>query len=113
MTPEQIVQKQLEAYNVRNLQDFMDLMADDVQVYGYGKPKAISDGKKSVEALYKNLFDKSPDLNSVLENRIVIGDNVIDHERITGRMGNHEVIELVVIFETKHNQISRMTVIKK
>lgn len=112
MTPEQIVQKQLDTYNARDIEGFMSLMSDDVSLYNLGDSKAISTGHKDVEAIYKNLFDKSPKLLSVLENRIVMGNIIIDHEKITGRMGNNEVLELTVIYEINGQKIHKITVVR-
>ncbi|MEM8940270.1 MAG: hypothetical protein AAGC64_13095, partial [Bacteroidota bacterium] len=65
-----------------------------------------------VRKLYKNLFEKSPNLHSELKNRMILGNTVIDHEKITGRMGNDEPIELIVIYELSELKIIRVTVIR-
>lgn len=113
MTPEQIVQRQLDTYNARDIEGFMSLMSDEVSLYNLGDSKAISTGHKAVEAIYQNLFDKSPKLLSVLENRIVMGNIIIDHEKITGRMGNDEALELTVIYEIDGQKIHKITVVRK
>ena len=113
MTAEQIVQKQLETYNARDIQGFMSLFSQEVNLYRQGDPEPIATGFDQVKALYTNLFEKSPALHSTLTNRIVLGNTVIDHESITGRMGNPDELELVVIYEVKDEKIWRVTVINK
>ena len=112
MTPEQVVQKQLETYNARNLEGFMSTMASDVALYNYKDGEQLASGFSAVKAMYANLFKSSPKLNSMLTNRIVLGNQVIDHETITGRMGNEAPIELVVIFEVKAEKIFKITVLR-
>ncbi len=112
MTPENIIQRQLETYNTGDIEGFMALFSDDVQLHNQADGKLVADGKSAVRDLYTNLFEKSPNLHSKLLNRMVLGNTVIDHEKITGRMGNDGVIELIVIYELKDLKIHRVTVIR-
>lgn len=112
MTPEQIVQKQLDTYNARDINGFMSLMSKDVALFNLGESKAISQGHDAVRSIYQNLFDQSPDLHSRLVNRIVMGNVIIDHEKIIGRMGSEDLIELTVIFEVKEQLIHKITVVR-
>lgn len=112
MTPEQVVQKQLDTYNARDIDGFMSVMSDDVSLYNLGQSTPISSGWTEVKNIYNNLFDKSPRLRSELVNRIVMGNVVIDHEKITGRMGNKDVLELSVIYEVRDEKIHKITVIR-
>lgn len=110
--PTAIIQRQLDTYNDRDIDSFMALFSDDVQLYNQADGKLLADGKVAVRKLYTNLFEKSPKLHSELMNRMVLGNTVIDHERITGRMGKDEPIELIVIYELTDLKISRVTVIR-
>lgn len=109
---EKIVQQQLDFYNNRDLTGFMSLFAEDATLVNQSDGKVLAKGKLEVEKIYANLFEQSPNLNSKLDNRMVLGNTVIDHERITGRMGNSEAIELIVIYELKEEKIFRCTVIR-
>ncbi|MEM6526424.1 MAG: nuclear transport factor 2 family protein [Bacteroidota bacterium] len=111
-TAEAVVQKQLETYNTRDIDGFMALFNDNVQLYNQADGKLLADGKVAVRKLYSNLFEKSPKLHSELMNRMVLNNTVIDHERITGRMGNDEPIELIVIYELSELKIIKVTVIR-
>ncbi len=110
--PEEVVQQQLDTYNNHNIDGFMSLFGEDVQLYNQADGKLLADGKKEVRRLYANLFDKSPNLHSELKNRMTLGNTVIDHEKITGRMGNNQPIELIVIYELLDQKINRVTVIR-
>ena len=110
--PEEVVQQQLDTYNNHNIDGFMSLFGEDVQLYNQADGKLLADGQKEVRRLYANLFDKSPNLHSELKNRMTLGNTVIDHEKITGRMGNNQPIELIVIYELLDQKINRVTVIR-
>ncbi len=112
MTPEQVVQKQLDAYNNRDITGFMSTMDDEVALYNFSDGRLLAQGFDDVKAIYNDLFDQSPKLHSTLTNRIVLGHQVIDHETITGRMGNDDAIELVVIYEVKDDKIFKITVLR-
>ena len=113
MTPEQVVQENLDFYNNRNIDGFMTSFSEDIKMYNLADPKPTVVGRKEVRSVYTNLFKKSPKLHSTILKRIVIGNKVIDHESITGRNGNADVLELVLIYEVKNQKIYRITVIRK
>jgi len=111
--PADIIKKQLIAYNERNIQDFIVLFDEEAAFYRYGESTPFLKGKENIKDYYANLFEQSPDLNSEIQSRIIIGNKVIDHEVITGRMGNLAPVELVLIFEVSENKIIRCEVITK
>ena len=113
MSPEQVVQKQLDAYNKRDIKAFMATMSTEVALYNFSDGQQLANGYEAVEKLYTELFKNSPKLHSELTNRIVLGHQVIDHESITGRQGNDQAIELVVIYEVKNEKIYKITVLRK
>lgn len=113
MNPEQVIQKQLDTYNSRDIDGFMSVMDSQVGLYNFSDGKTLAKGTTAVKEIYANLFEKSPKLRSVLTNRIVLGHQVIDHESITGRMGSPEAIELVIIYEVKAEKIYKITVMRK
>lgn len=111
-TPEQVVQLQLEAYNEGNIEKFMSVFSEDVELWTLGESQPWSKGHEAVKAVYANLFKNSPDLHSVVMNRSVIGNKVIDYERITGRNGG-DVLYLVMIYEVRDGKIFRATAVRE
>ncbi|RZM23683.1 MAG: steroid delta-isomerase [Pedobacter sp.] len=82
VTPESIVQQQLNAYNAHDLEAFLDTYADDVEIYDL--PGNISmKGKAEMRKNYAFLT-KTPKLFCNLLNRIVQGNTIIDHEEVWG-----------------------------
>jgi hypothetical protein len=113
-TPEQVVQEQLDTYNARDIEGFMSVMSQDVALYELHQSDPSASGHEAVKRLYTELFAKSPNLHSILLNRVVMGNKIIDHESITGRLGNDQVVELAVIYEVNAQmKISKITVIRK
>jgi|SRR5215468_8185119 len=82
--PEEPVQRQLDAYNARDLERFLAEYTDDIQVFRPPAREPVLVGKKAFGEHYaKNRFNL-PNLHARLVNRIVAGNKVVDHEQITG-----------------------------
>ena len=105
-TPEAVVEAQLRAYNARDIEAFMATMHPDVELFAIGDPTPRASGAEAVREVYAGLFEKSPGLHSELVHRAVIGNRIVDHERITGRQGG-EVLELVMVYEVEEGGIRR------
>lgn len=112
LSPEEIVQKQLDTYNERDIDGFMSVMSAGVILVRHEDQEVLAKGWNEVRKIYTDLFKNSPKLHSDLTDRIVLGNKVIDHETITGRLGNSDPIELVVIYEVNNDKIIRITVIR-
>ena len=84
MNPESPVQRQLEAYNARDLERFVAEYSDVVRVYRPPQAEPSTVGKAAFAAHYaKNRFNL-PNLHADVVNRMVFGNKVIDQEVITG-----------------------------
>jgi hypothetical protein len=82
--PEDPVQRQLEAYNARDLERFVAEYSEDVEVFRPPAAEPVLSGKQAFGAHYaKNRFTL-PDLHADVVQRIVSGDVVVDHEIVTG-----------------------------
>ena len=78
-SPEQIVQKQVEAYNRHDLEAFLGFYAADVKLYDF-PDKERSSGLGAMRKTYGKLFAENPRLKVDIPKRIVQGDTVIDQE---------------------------------
>ena len=104
-SPRFIIQKQVDAYNDRDLDVFASTFADDVKVYDYPN-KLRYQGKKELKRRYAALFENTPDLNCVIVKRIESGNRVIDEESVTI---NGRKVSGVAIYEVKDGKIITMT----
>jgi hypothetical protein len=110
-TPSDIAEAQLKAYNERDIDAFMAVFSDDVTLWNLGDTLPWANGAAKAREIYANLFASSPDLHSEVLTRTVIGNKVLDYERITGRKGG-EVLFLIMIYEIKDGKIFRATAIR-
>jgi len=102
--PETIVQKQLDAYNARDIDGFMDTYTDDISLFNYPSEKR-SQGQEEIRKGYADFFTTTPDLHCEVKNRIVIGNKVIDEEIITA---NGNTFSAVAIYEVDNGKISKV-----
>jgi len=112
MSPIEIVQKQLDAYNNRDIDTFVSCHAAEAQLYSFSETTPFVIGKKQIRAIYSEIFQNSPNLHSKLIHRIVLGNKVIDHEEITGRKGA-DVLEFIAIYEVDEISIIKAHFIRK
>jgi len=106
MNPDEVVSRQVDAYNSRDLSKFVLCHHPEVELYNYPDSTPFAQGRSSVEERYKKVFDASPDLNSSIISRIIQDHIVIDKELIIGRAGR-EPFEMVAIYEVEDGLIRR------
>lgn len=83
MNPVDIVQEQLEAYNARDLERFAATYSDTIRIFRLPDTEPAIAGKSQLADVYRSRF-ASPGLHATIVNRIVLGNKVIDHERVVG-----------------------------
>jgi hypothetical protein len=96
VTPVELAQGQLDAYNARDLDAFLSFYAEDCVVRDLPGGAARIEGREAMRARYGALFASCPDLHARLENRIVVGDFVVDHERVQRRRDEPEVAAVAI-----------------
>ena len=107
-SPRVIVQKQLEAYNARDIDAFMDTYAENIKLYDFPN-KLFMEGKEKMRERYSAYFENTPDLHCDIKNRIVIGNKVIDEEYVTN---NGVKISAVAVYEVENGKIVKVTFIE-
>lgn len=110
---EAVIQQNVDCYNNRDINGFMESFSDEIELYTYREPTPAIIGLSNMRSFYKKLFDASPKLHSTILQRIVFDNKVIDYEQISGRMGVEDPLELLVIYEVDNSKIFRMTAIRK
>ena len=105
-SPEEIVQKQLNAYNSRNIDAFVACYTKDVMLLN-AEGKVFSQGQETMYNNYKGFFESTPKLHCELVNRIVLGNIVIDQEMVTG-LNSGEVLETIAIYTVADGLIQKV-----
>ena len=106
MSSELPVQEQLEAYNARDLARFVACYADDVQLFSPPAAEPVMVSKAALAAHYAAKRFNLPKLHAQLVNRMVLGNKVVDHERITGV--REEPFDAAVVYEVSGALISKV-----
>lgn len=105
-TPENLVQQQVNGYNAGDIDAFLEPYADSLEIYNF--PNEIGGkGKENIRPQYEAMFSNLPDLHCEVINRMVIGNKVIDHERITG-IPDIDHIKAIAIYTIKDNKIVKV-----
>ncbi len=107
-SPEHIVQKQLDAYNNRDIEAFLATYSKNVKVYNF--PEQLQyEGLDQMRTSYVGFFKNTPDLHCEIKNRIVFGNKVIDEELVTV---NGSQFSAVAIYEVSNGKISKVTFVR-
>ena len=102
-SPEDIVQRQVNAYNARNIEAFMETYSVDLKLYQWPDRLWLSDWDKARET-YASIFEDVPEIHAEILDRMVVGSYVVDRERVTGGSDN-KVHNFIVIYEVKDSLI--------
>ena len=104
VTPVALAQQQLNAYNLRDIDAFLEPYADDVEIYNY-PDNLLYKGQAEMKLDYSVLFQSAPDLHCELAGRTVEGNIVTDQEIV--RFGNRR-IDANVIYHTGNGKIQKV-----
>ena len=106
MSPETVIQRQLDAYNAHDIEALMTTYANDAQQFEH-QAKLLASGAKEIRERIVSRFTE-PNLHAKHINRIVAGNTVIDHEHVTRTFPEGPgKIELVAIYEVQNEKIAK------
>ncbi|MFT3726677.1 MAG: nuclear transport factor 2 family protein [Terricaulis sp.] len=105
-----IVQVQLDAYNAQDLERFCACFAPDA-VLGELNGAETQRGIAGVRERYAALFSEHPENRAELLNRIVVGDVVVDEERILRGKGIAP-FRALAIYTVKSGFITRVDFVR-
>ncbi len=99
------VQKQLEAYNARDIDAFMQWWADDGGYYAFPS-RLLASGAAEIRGRHVARF-REPNLHATLVNRIAVANVVVDQETVTRTFpdGPGEV-DVVAIYQVENGKIA-------
>ncbi|HZI53004.1 MAG TPA: SgcJ/EcaC family oxidoreductase, partial [Chitinophagaceae bacterium] len=107
-SPEAVVQRQINAYNAHNIEAFLNTYADDIELYDFHSNRPDK-GKEAMRKNYEAMFKQTPNLYCEIEKRIVMGNKIIDKEKV--RAGNN-IIHAVAVYEVEKGKIKKVTFIQ-
>ena len=105
---EALIDAQLEAYDRRDVEDFLSFYSDQAKLFRH--PNQLTEsGKDEIRARYQKSF-LNKDVRAVILKRIVFDRFVIDHERLVGHPDG--LIEAIAVYEIKDGKIVSVTFYK-
>ena len=102
-SPADAAQAQLEAYNAKQLDAFLDVFADDVREFRPPETEPFLVGRDAFAEYYGTKRFTLPGLHAEVLGRMVVGSIVVDHERISGIRA--EPVEGVAVYEVIDGRI--------
>jgi hypothetical protein len=107
--PETIVQRQLDAYNARDIDALLATYAPDARQYEH-PATLLAAGAAAMRARMALRFAE-PDLHARLLRRVVMGNIVIDHEEVTRSFPEGPGrVDMVAIYEIVDGRIQSASV---
>jgi hypothetical protein len=106
---ESLAQKQLNAYNQRNIEEFLAVYSDTVAVYQYPQ-QLLYKGKEAMRSQYGPMIQQMKDLHCTLVRRMVLGNRVIDEESVVFDKGRPPV-RAIAIYPISGQLISEVRLI--
>ena len=91
---------QLVAYNARDIDAFAPCFSQDCLIED-GQGTVIMQGRQAIYESYGRMFAASPELQCTIVHRTVVGNYVLDEERVTGRGGNAGVGHVVAVYRVE------------
>jgi hypothetical protein len=104
--PAAVVQRQLEAFNARDIDALLATYAEDALMFEHPS-KLLASGAAAFRERYTARFQEA-NLYAVLLSRTVMGDMVIDHEEVTRTFPEGPgKIRLLMIYEVRNGRIAQ------
>ena len=107
LSVQDLMQGQLDAYNAQDLDAYCAFFTEDVVVADFNGAVNL-EGNAAYRERYAGAFAKFPNNKAILVNRIVLGNTVIDHERVDRGDGSTPTFEVAAIYTFRDGKIARV-----
>jgi hypothetical protein len=111
-SPEALAQRQLDAYNARDLEAFLACYHPEVEVRDFPSGKLTMSGREAMRERYGELFERAPELHAALVSRTAHAQVAIDTEAVTG-LREGETVHAIAIYEVEGESIRRVWFVKE
>jgi uncharacterized protein (TIGR02246 family) len=108
MEPEEVVQRQVEAFNAHDVDAFVATYADDGVVVGGDGMDGPVQGRAALRKHYLERLAQ-PGLRATIERRVRMGRWVVDYEIVENELGSTEAI---AVYEVGDGVIKRSTIVR-
>ncbi len=111
LSPEELAQGQLEAYNHQDINTFLSFYAEDVEIYNFPN-SFIYSGIEKMREKYTMAWAKNPNQKARISQRMIVGNTVVDREHVTGRVNEGEV-NVIAIYKIEDHKIKQVYFIRE
>lgn len=103
---EQVIQKQLDAYNAHDIEAFMAMWADDA-LYFEHPSTLLASGAEAIRTRHVARFQEA-NLFARLNQRMVLGNKVVDQETVTRTFPEGTgTIDVIVTYEVLNGKVAK------
>jgi len=107
-TPLEVVNARMSAHNAHDLEQFLAVYSETIQIYDFPNTPLGSKGKDHIRRIFSPLFNRQS-VKTTIKSQMVNGEYVVNRESVY-REG--KVIEYISIYEVKNNLIESVRFIK-
>ena len=104
----QLVLRQIDAYNTRDVDAFVALYAPDAEIIRLPDKEPCMSGHDEIRARYAQMFAESPGLRCKVESSSGTDSYVALHERVSGMAGREEELDCLAIYQIENHLIRRL-----
>ncbi|MDE1148144.1 MAG: nuclear transport factor 2 family protein [Azospirillaceae bacterium] len=106
LTPDQVADGQLQAYNAKDIDTFMTYWATDARIYQH-PDTLLASGAAEIRARHVTRFQE-PNLHGHLVQRLCVGNTVVDREVVTRTFPEGTgTLDVLAIYEVTGERITR------
>lgn len=106
--PVKIVEKEVAAYNERNIEKFLLCFSEDIEFFNLKDNKKNLSGKIELKQTFEKLFLNSPNLDLKIKTRIVSGNYITDLEVVQGAQTYLNGAEVIAINYVENGLIRKI-----
>lgn len=112
MKYQNLLTKELNAYNSRDLETFLSCYHPDIEIFDQLTGKIMMSGKEQMAPTYQQMFDASPNLHAKILNTMLMENFYVGHEEVIGINGK-ETLFAIATYQFQDNLIRRVWFLKK
>lgn len=109
---QRLAQAQLDAYNARNIDEFVGCYAESIELIDLVSGEVFCKGREELRVRYAPFFEKHPELYCKLVARIVCGEVAYDEELVYG-IKQGEALHAVATYLVQDNLIVKAWFVKE
>jgi hypothetical protein len=109
LSPLEIVDRHFNAYNAHDLAAYLATVSESVEVFRHPDSVCVMRGKLQLAEFYGTQRFNIPELRAELVNRIIVGQTVVDHERIRGLQATP--VDAVLAYDVADGLIQRVWIL--